>query len=459
MLMKDIVIVDDDKNIAKTLAFILEAEGYEVKTFNDPWRCMEYLLHNRCDLLLADYSMPKSTGIELLSKLKLHQPETAIVIITAYGTVEVAVEAMKLGAYDFISKPIDNEKLKITVQNAIRFVELQKENRQLKEQLYEKYKFENIVGAGLPMQEVFSLMSKVCKTEATVLIGGETGTGKELVAKAIHYNSARANKPFIAVSCSAIPKELVASELFGHKKGAFTGASSDYKGKFLLAHQGSIFLDEIATIPYDVQDKLLRVLQERAITPLGDETEFAVDVRIIAATNSDLESMIKAGIFREDLYYRLNVFPIHIPPLRERIDDLPLLIKHFIKKYCKFELLPNITPKAYQILTSYHWPGNIRELENVIERALILSDGRDIYPDHIPERLRHLSRKSENFSIELPDSGIVLDELEKELILKALQKTEGNQTKAAALLGISRHALIYRMEKHGISEGEGRRKD
>jgi two-component system NtrC family response regulator len=288
------------------------------------------------------------------------------------------------------------------------------------------------------------------------LITGETGTGKELVAKAIHYNSAQANKPFIAVSCSAIPKELVASELFGHKKGAFTGASSDYKGKFLLAHQGSIFLDEIATIPYDVQDKLLRILQERKITPLGDETEFAVDVRMIAATNSDLESMIKAGTFREDLYYRLNVFPIHIPPLRERIDDLPLLIKHFIKKYCKFEPRPSITPKAYQILTSYHWPGNVRELENVIERALILSDGRDIYPDHIPERLRHfsLSRKSESFpvEVELPDSGIVLDELEKGLILKALQKTEGNQTKAAALLGISRHALIYRMEKHGIAE-------
>jgi len=389
--------------------------------------------------------------MKLLSEIKKYHPDVVLVIITAFGTVERAVEAMKRGAYDFITKPIDNEELVITVSNALRFGELLAENRLLRHELSEKYSLDRLVGKSLAMQQVYTLVRKVAKSDANVLITGETGTGKELVARAIHYSSPRRGKPFIAVDCSTLPKDLVASELFGHKKGSFTGAFRDKKGKFELADGGTLFLDEIGDVPLETQVKLLRVLQERTITPVGDERDIPVDVRIIAATNRDLQSAIEAGEFRQDLYYRLNVFPIELPPLRQRREDIPLLVEHFLKRLAPDRRV-RVTPKAFELLTRYHWAGNVRELENVVERAVILSEGGDIYPEHLPDSLNSSTRPSNGaLDIEIPEEGISLEALEKDLIQKALRKAGGNQTRAAELLGISRHTLIYRLEKYGMT--------
>jgi two-component system NtrC family response regulator len=448
---KKIAVVDDDKNLAKMLAYILEEQGHEVVVFHDAPSCQRYLHEHDCDLVITDLQMPNGDGMQLLSEVKKYHPDVVLVIITAFGTVERAVEAMKRGAYDFITKPIDNEELVITVNNALRFGELLAENRHLRDQLSEKYSLDQLVGKSLAMQQVYTLVRKVAKSDANVLITGETGTGKELVARAIHYNSQRRDKPFMAVDCSTIPKDLVASELFGHRKGSFTGAIRDKKGKFELANGGTLFLDEIGDVPLETQVKLLRVLQQRTITPLGDERDVPVDVRIIAATNRDLQAAIEAGEFRQDLYYRLNVFPIELPPLRQRREDIPLLVEHFLTKFAPGKQV-TVTPKAFELLTQYHWSGNVRELENVVERALILSEGGDIYPEHLPDSLKTSSRPGNGLlDIEIPDEGISLEDLEKDLLQKALRKAGGNQTRAAELLGITRHTLIYRLEKYGLT--------
>ena len=447
-----IAVVDDDKNAAKLMGMLLEEEGYEVAIFNDAAACLNTLWSTSYDLLLVDYRMPKIDGIELLTQVKKYRPEAVLVMITAYGTIEVAVKAMQLGAYDFITKPIDPNALKLTVQNALRFAQLQAENQRLREALSERYRFENLVGESLPMQEVFYRIRKVAKTETTVLILGETGTGKELVAKALHYNSGRGGQ-FVAVNCSAIPRELVASELFGSKKGAFTGAIADKKGKFEQAHGGTLFLDEVGEIPLETQVQLLRALQEKTIAPLGGIQEIGVDVRLIAATNTNLQGAVEIGKFRADLYYRLNVFPIELPPLRARKADIPLLIRHFLKKFAP-EGADGISihPKAYEVLTTYSWPGNVRELENTIESALVFSGGNTIRLEHLPESLRKSSKSPFALQLEIPDEGISLEEVERTLLKKALEKTGGNQTRAAQLLGLKRHALIYRMEKFELDK-------
>jgi len=452
-----IAVVDDDRNAAKLIGMLLEDEGYEVAIFNDAASCLNSVWNTPYDLLLVDYRMPHTDGIELLTQIKKYHPEAVVVMLTAYGTIEVAVKAMQLGAYDFITKPIDREALKLTVQNAIRFAQLTAENRHLREELSARYRFENLVGKSLPMQEVFQQIRKVAQTDTTVLILGETGTGKELVAKAIHYNSQRRGK-FVAVDCSALPKELVASELFGYKKGAFTGAIADKKGRFELAHGGTLFLDEVGEIPLMMQVQLLRALQEKTIMPLGGTQEITVDVRLIAATNAELRRAVDAGTFRSDLYYRLNVFPIVLPPLRSRKGDIPLLIRHFLNLLSLRRIAPehadqiSIHPKAYQALTAYAWPGNVRELENVIESALVLSDGGDIHLEHLPETVWKSPKSLHPLQLEIPDEGISLEEVEKTLLKKALDKTGGNQTRAAQLLGIKRHALIYRMEKFQLDK-------
>jgi len=451
MLTSKIAVVDDDRNAAKLIGMLLEDEGYEVAIFNDAASCLNALWNTHYELFLVDYRMPQTNGIELLTQIKKYHPEAVVVMITAYGTIEVAVKAMQLGAYDFITKPIDREALKLTVQNAIRFAQLQAENRHLREELSARYRFENLVGKSLPMQEVFLRIRKVAQTDTTVLLLGETGTGKELVAKAIHYNSQRRGK-LVAVDCSALPKELVASELFGYKKGAFTGAIADKKGRFELAHGGTLFLDEVGEIPLETQVQLLRALQEKTIMPLGGTQEITVDVRLIAATNMELQRAVEARTFRADLYYRLNVFPIVLPPLRHHKGDIPLLIHHFLNQFAPEHAEKiSIHPKAYQALTAYAWPGNVRELENIIESALVLSEGGDIHPEHLPETMWKSSPPIHPLQLEIPDEGISLEDVEKALLKKALEKTAGNQTRAAQLLGIKRHALIYRMEKFGLS--------
>ena len=365
MFKQTIAVVDDDRNGAKLIGMLLNDEGYEVAIFNDATSCLDTLLDTHYDLFLVDYRMPQMNGIQLLFEIKKYRPEAVVVMITAFGTIEVAVEAMQLGAYDFITKPIDRDALKLMVQNALRFAQLQEENRHLREELNARYRFENLVGKSLAMQEVFHRIQQVAETETTVLILGETGTGKELVAKAVHYNSHRRGR-FVPVNCNAIPKGLVASELFGYKKGAFTGAIADKKGRFELAHGGTLFLDEVGEIPLETQVQLLRVLQEKTMMPLGSERELAVDVRLITATNADLQRGVETGTFRPDLYYRLNVFPIVLPPLTNRKGDIPLLIHHFTNEFAPEHAEQiSIHPKAYEALTTYSWPGNVRELANV----------------------------------------------------------------------------------------------
>jgi len=455
---KNIIIVDDDKNLTKMLTFILEEEGYNVVAFYEPHSCLSYLFDHSCELVIADYKMPKMSGIELLSKIKKYSPDTSVILLTAYGTVSSAVDAMKLGAYDFISKPCSKEELKLKSRNAIAYSAMQTENRMLKEKLSEKFSFANFVGKSVVIQDVFQLIKKVSKTDSTVLITGETGTGKEIVAHSIHYNSIRKDGPFVAVNCNAIPKELIASELFGHKKGAFTSAITDKKGKFLLADKGTLFLDDIGDITLDIQVQLLRAIQERVISPLGSEKDIEIDVRIIAATNKDIEVLIKKNSFREDLYHRINIFPIYLPPLRKRKDDIALLVNHFVKKYSIQNTRKNetkVTPEAFHFLNEYEWPGNVREVENAIERALILSEGGDILPDHLPNRVLVKNggkNRARETLFDLLDSGISLEEVEKCLLEKALEKVKGNQTIAAKLLGISRATLIYRMEKYNLKE-------
>ena len=455
---KSIIIVDDDKNLTKMLSFILQEEGYCVTIFEDPCLCLSYLFNHTCDLVITDYKMPGMNGIELLSRIKKYNNSIVIILLTAYGTVESAVDAMKLGAYDFVSKPCSKEELKLKVKNAINYGKMQAENKFLKESLMEKFSFDNIVGKSLAMQEVFQLIKKVSRTDSTILITGETGTGKEIVSHSIHYNSLRNEGPFIPVNCNAIPKELVVSELFGHKKGAFTSAITDKKGKFLLANRGTLFLDDIGDISLDIQVQLLRVLQERVISPLGYEKDIEIDVRIIASTNKDLEILVKEGAFREDLSHRLNIFPIYLPPLRERKDDIVLFVNHFINKFLqktdKLNKGANISSEAIQLLYEYKWPGNIRELENTIERALILSDKGMILPDHLPDRIRKttnsVDKNLKEVMFDIPDSGVSMENIERGLLETALEKTNGNQTKAAKLLGLTRSTLIYRLEKYDI---------
>lgn len=454
---KNIVIVDDDKNLTKMLTFVLEDEGYNVTVFYDPHSCISYLFDHTCDLVITDYRMPGMNGIELLSKIKKYTPDTSVILLTAYGTVDSAVDAMKLGAYDFITKPCGKEELKLKVRNAIAYKTIQAENKELKEKLCEKFSFEHIVGKSVVMQEVFQLIKKVGKTDATVLITGETGTGKEIIAHSIHYNSIRKEGPFIAVNCNAIPKELIASELFGHKKGAFTSAVAEKKGKFFLANKGTLFLDEIGDVKLDIQVQMLRAIQERMISPLGSEQDIAIDVRIIAATNKELEPLVKKGDFREDLFHRLNIFPIYLPPLRERKDDIPLLVNHFVQKYLTHMRKKNgikVNSGAFHLLCEYAWPGNVREVENTVERALILSDGGDILPDHLPDRIHNTNNTKKNSLKETLfdffDKGISLEDIEKSALEMALERTNGNQTIAARLLGISRATLIYRMEKYSL---------
>jgi DNA-binding NtrC family response regulator len=443
-----ILIAEDDVSLKRIMEYTLADSGSEVFSFENGKMALDFLKENEVDVIISDLAMPEITGIDLLRAVQKALPDTLFIMITAYGTVETAVEAMKLGAYDYLTKPFSPDELSLVAKKALSMRSLVEENRILKTQLVEHYSFSNIVGNSFKMKEVFDLIGRVAQTNSNILILGESGTGKELVAKAIHYHSERSSSPFVAVQCAAIPATLLESELFGHIKGAFTGAIKDREGKFESADGGTIFLDEIAETSPDMQAKLLRVIQEREVQRVGSNLSFKVDVRIISATNQNLSKAVEQKRFREDLFYRLNVISISLPPLRERREDIPILIKHFLKKFGQ----PNcqIEKEAWDYLLSYHWPGNVRELENVIERALVLKKGEIITKDVFPEDMLRSDRKIGGGVIDLPEAGINLEELEKELIRLALKKYDGNQTQAAKFLGLSRPTLVYRMEKYGL---------
>ncbi len=388
-------------------------------------------------------------GMQVLQSIKESSAETLVIIITAFGTVDLAVEAMKAGAYDYITKPFNRDELKLTVAKALQFTGLVAENRRLQERLSSKEEFRSIIGNSAAMQDVFRLVEKVADTDASVLITGESGTGKELVARSIHEKSSRKSAPFITINCAAIPRELLESELFGHVKGAFTGAVKDKTGKFLLADGGTLFLDEIGELPLELQPKLLRALQERVIEPVGGTTPMKLDVRILAATNLDLENALSAGGFREDLFYRIAVIPVHLPPLRERREDIPLLLRHFCSKHGAASV--KFDSAAVEALLEYPWPGNVRELENLVERTLILRNGDNLTRVDIPLKIReHGSSRKGLKVINLPDDGYPLEELEREIVVEALERSDWNQAAAARFLRIPRHVLLYRMEKYKI---------
>ncbi|NIM18796.1 MAG: response regulator [Candidatus Latescibacteria bacterium] len=446
MPLGKILIIDDDESIRKVLGFILEEAGYQVETSGSAQEGLDRISQGRPDLVLSDIKMPSMDGIALLKEIKRLDNSIPVIMLTAFGTVETAVEAMKLGASDYLAKPISRDELKLTVQKTLKLQHLEKENEALKESLREKLRFENIVGLSAAMSNVFDIIRKIAPTDASVLITGESGTGKELVAKAIHHHSPRKDARLVTINCAAIPSELLESELFGHVKGAFTGAIRDKEGKFQQAHGGTMFLDEIGSMPLNLQAKILRALQEKEIERVGDDRLSIVDVRIIAATNRPLTELISKGEFREDLFYRLNVVPLRIPPLRERMSDIPLLVRHFMKKITGGSKVA-FTKKAIEVLNSYSWPGNVRELENFCERLILMRSRDTIDETAVKEQLAIISRElAKTTSNEIR----TLPELEKRLVVDTLDSCGWNQTQAAKLLGIPRHVLIYRMKKFGI---------
>ncbi|GAA0178290.1 sigma-54 dependent transcriptional regulator [Clostridium sediminicola] len=446
---KKILIADDEKNMVWAIKKALKNEQYTIITAANGEEAVEKVKSEEPNLVLLDLRMPKKDGMTALKEIKDINQNIPVIMITAHGTMESAIEAMKIGALDYISKPFDVEELKIYIRKALDIEGMKKKIEYLTEEL-KNNTGKVIIGDSPKMKEVLQIVDRVAKSNASILITGESGTGKELIANAVHYNSDRSENPYIKVNCGVIPENLIESELFGHEKGAFTGAISKKLGKFERADGGTILLDEVGELSLATQVKLLRVLQEKEIERVGGSEVLKIDVRVLAATNRNLEKMIEEGTFREDLYYRLNVIPLELPPLRERKDDIPFLVQYFIAKYCK-EMgrdLIELNEEAMHILIQYTWKGNIRELENVIERLVILSKGSCIMKEDLPKDMYLKEVESQDFI--LTDDGINLEEVEKSLITQALVKTDNNRTKAAKLLGITRHTLLYRMEKYNI---------
>lgn len=448
------MLADDDLNVRRVLEFVLIEAGYEVSTARDGAEALELLTGGEFDCVITDLRMPKLSGLELLEKIKATNPEIPVIVITAFGEVETAVTAMKAGAFDYINKPFNRDEMLLTLERALFFSDVISENRQLRELVAKEFRLDGIIGDSPQMRSVLNVVGRVSRTDATVLITGESGTGKEVVAKGIHFSGKRAEKAFIPVNCAAIPEGLIEAELFGYKRGSFTGATTDTKGKFEAADGGTLFLDEISLLPLTVQPKLLRVLQEQEIVRLGESSPRKIDVRIIAATNQNLEKMVDQGTFREDLYFRLAIVPVNIPPLHNRREDVPLLINHFFRRSKAkhgFESL-NITGKVVDVLSNYIFPGNVRELENLIERMVVLSDGKSLTSSDVPEYVGRPLKLLGNVKFELPAENISLDAVEREIIRYALEMQNGNQSQTARYLGVTRSALIYRMQKFGFDE-------
>ena len=457
--METILIVDDEKNYPFVLSAVLEEEGYHTVTASNGVQALEKIKAHDIDLVLTDIKMPGMDGMALMSHIKAHNPDLPIIIMTAHGTVEKGEEAVKKGAHSYIFKPFQNEQLILSVKIALNMYQVIRQNKRLQNELQSKYNFGNLIAKSKNMQEIFITIQKVAPTNATVLIEGESGTGKELVAKSIHFNSHRRDEPFVAVNCSALAENLLESELFGHEKGAFTGASSLKKGRFEIAEQGSIFLDEIGELSLNLQVKLLRVIQERTFERVGGVVANPLDARIIAATNKNLSHEMKEGRFREDLFYRLNVVHFSLPPLRNRYEDIPLLAAHFLEKYNKENTNKNpvtkIDQEVLRLFYEYEWPGNIRELENVIERAVILSNSETIKNADLPGDLRGRNEMSFNpddiqIQSSLPET---LALIEINLIERALSQSNNVQATAAKLLGIKKSLLHYKIKSYQISVG------
>jgi two-component system NtrC family response regulator len=452
MTQRCILVVDDSESQRRVIEFWLKEEKHRVITAGDAEGALQLVNENKCDVVISDIKLPGSSGMQLLERLRETMPEVPIILMTAIGAVNDAVAAMKLGAFDYVLKPLNGDAFKVIVQKAIEHRQLVDENIYLRAFTERVSRFENIVGHSKKMVELFELATQVAARDSTVLLLGESGTGKELLAKAIHLNSPRRRGPFVVVNCGAIPATLIESELFGHKKGSFTGAVTDRVGKFEAANHGTIFLDEISELEPELQVRLLRVLQEHEIDKIGETAPVKVDVRVVAATNRLLSKMLEDASFRDDLYYRLSVVTLRVPPLRERRDDIPLLVEHFIEKSCSRYGLPlrRLRPEALEMLTAYNWPGNARELENAIESMVVLSKTEELTTDYLPENVTRQGSRVARIYLDIPDEGISLEEVEKELLLKALEKAEWNQSKAARLLNITRKTLIYRMEKYGL---------
>jgi len=450
-----ILVVDDEPPQLEVLRFILGDEGYEVVTAGSGRGALAALRRQPADVVLTDLKMPDLSGIALLEQILRAQPGACVVLMTAHGTIDSAVEAMRKGAFDYLTKPLDREVLLLAVSRAVERTRLVSENRRLQEELRGRFRVENLVGAHGSMQEVFRIVHKVARSSSTVLIYGESGTGKELVARAIHVTSDRHDRPFVAVNVGALPETILEAELFGYEKGAFTGADARKIGLFEQASGSTFFLDEVGELKRELQVKLLRVLQERELLRVGGTEPVPVDVRVVAATNRDLEREVREGRFREDLFYRLNVIPIALPPLRERRTDVPLLVEHFLAKHGEPGRARRIAPEALEALVAYGWPGNVRELESVVERTLLLAEGDVIRLEDLPAAVRMRHRPGAGgIPVEIPDEGLDLEELERTLILRALEKSGGNVTRAARLLGLSRRTLQYRLEKmQGALEG------
>ncbi|MDM8554873.1 sigma-54 dependent transcriptional regulator [Desulfococcaceae bacterium HSG7] len=454
--MDTILIVDDEKNYPLVLSAVLEEEGYETLTANSGHEALEILKNSDVDLVLTDMKMPVMDGVELLERIKAREPDLPVIMMTAHGTVERAVEAIQKGAYNYILKPFDNERLNFYIRRALEMFRIVKDNRNLRRAIESKYKFGNIIGKSKAMRDVFDLIVKIAPASATVLIEGESGTGKELVAKSIHYNSSRRDKPFVAVNCSALVETLLESELFGHEKGAFTGAVAKKKGRFELADSGTLFLDEIGELSPNIQVKLLRVLQEKTFERVGGFKSISVDIRVITATNKNLEDEVQAQRFREDLFYRLNVIHVALPPLWQRQEDIRLLMQHFIKKYAdqRNSNIPvtHVEQEVERLLFNYSWPGNVRELENVIERAVVLCAGETITLADLPAVFKQNNRRALAFEGIPADAKLyeTLAFIEKAMIERALQMADNVQSHAARKLGIGKSGLNQKIKKYKL---------
>jgi two-component system response regulator AtoC len=453
--VRRVLVVDDEENIRVVLRTLLRRHGYEVETAASGDEALAMVESFGPDVVLTDVRMPKMGGLDLLSTLKAKGSEATLIVMSAYGNLDQAIDAMKAGAYDYIQKPFKPDEVVLALRKAEERELLRRENQALRAEIRKENQFQSILAKSAPMQAIFRTIGKIADFKTTVLITGESGVGKELVARAVHEAGNRQGKPFVAVNCGAIPENLLESELFGHKKGAFTDAHQDRKGLFEQAHTGTLFLDEIGELPLGLQVKLLRVLEDNTIRRLGETKDIAVDVRIVTATHRDLQSETQAGRFRDDLYYRLNVLPIHIPPLRERKDDIPLLIDHFIARNNARlgTQIRGFDTEARRILYEYSWPGNVRELENTIERAMVLADGDQIIAADLPERIREAQ---DQVKVQLNSGELSIKKMtrviEEILIRRALQKTKGNRTRAAEVLEISHRAVLYKIKEYEISD-------
>ena len=449
MAGEKILIVDDEKSMCQYLSIMLKKEGYEVKTVNRGKKAVNEVKEGNYDVVITDIKMEGMDGIQVLAEIKKIDQNLPVVIMTAYASQKTAIEALNKGAFYYLIKRAKNEEIKMVIRNALDMHRVRNENVFLKKQLKKKDDFKEIIGKSDEIQQVFQLVDKVADTDSTILICGESGTGKELIAKAIHYRSGRSNQPFVSINCGALPESLLESELFGHVKGSFTGAIKDKDGLFKVACGGTFFLDEVGETSPAIQVKLLRVLQEREIIPVGGTTPIKVDVRLIAATNADLERAVQEDTFRADLYYRLNVIPIVIPPLRERRDDVELLVDHFLKIAGENTgRTRNISKETMELLVNYDWPGNVRELENIIERAVILEEGDEITIDSLPDKIRNHSRQRRKIVME--KAQMTLEELEKEYLISVLEATGWQKKKASSILGINASTLYRKIQRYGL---------